>query len=286
MRDPSKAVWLPTSLNIGVAALNPTLSQAADYWGRKWIFVATTASGLVGAIIVSRAQDIGTVIARFCLIAVMFGGQAASFAVVGEILPRKYRALGQASLNVSRSVAGISGVLFCGALVENGGAEDYSIYFYVVTGLVALVTAAIVILYNPPVRELQTSLTHVEKLQNLGWISILTFTSGAVLFSIALAWSDSPYSWNDAHILGTFIVGLVLLILFTLYEWRFRKDRISHYGLFRDKNYIVALTSAFQEGVAVFTLNSYLAMEGIVLFGLGVFQASSRYAMVYCTQSC
>ncbi|KEF54622.1 uncharacterized protein A1O9_09064 [Exophiala aquamarina CBS 119918] len=281
MRSPSKAVWLPTSLNIGAAALNPTLSQAVDYWGRRWILIATTASGLVGAVIVSRAQNIATVLAGFCLIAFMFGGQAASFAVVGEILPRKYRALGQASLTVSQSVAGISGVLFCGALVQNGGAEDYRIYFYVVSGLFALATAAIAILYNPPLRELQTSLTHLEKLQSLDWIGILTFTTGAVLFSVGLAWSDNPYSWKDAHILSTFIVGLVLLMLFSLYEWRFKKDGIAHHGLFRDKNYIVALTSAFQEGIAVFTFNSYLAREGIVLFGLGFFQASSRYAMVY-----
>lgn len=281
MGTPSKAVWLSTSLNIGAAALNPTLSQAVDYWGRRWILVATTLSGMVGAIIVSRAQDIATVIVGFCLIAVMFGGQAASFAVVGEILPRKYRALGQASLNVAQSIAGISGVLFCGALIHNGGRESYLIYFYVVTGLFAIATAAIAYLYNPPPRELQKSLTHSEKFQSLDWIGILTFTSGAVLFSIGLAWSENPYTWNDAHILGTFILGLVLLLLFCLYEWRFKKDGIAHHGLFKDKNYIVALISAFQEGLAVFTLNSYLATEGIVLFGLSVFQAASRYAMVY-----
>lgn len=281
MHEPTLAVWLSTSLNIGAAALNPTLSQAADYWGRRWILVGTTTSGLVGAIIVSRAQNIATVIAGFCLMAVMFGGQAATFAVVGEVLPRKYRALGHASLNVSQGVAGIAGVLFCGALVQNGGSENYRIYFYVVTGLFTLATASIAFFYRPPPRELQKSLTQREKLKSLDLVGMLTFTAGAVLFSIGLVWSNSPYPWSDGRILGTFIVGVVLLLGFCGYEWKIKKDGIAHHGLFKDKNYIVALTIAFQEGLAVFTLNYYLTMEGIVLFGLGFFQASTRYAMVY-----
>lgn len=277
----SKAVWLATSLNIGAAALNPTLSQAVDYWGRKWILVGTTAFGLVGAIVVSRAQSIATVLVGFAFMAVMFGGQAASFAVVGEILPRKHRAIGQASLNVSQGLAGISGVLFCGALVQNGGAQNYRTYFYVVIGLFALATASIAIFYNPPVRELQASLTQIEKLKSLDWVGMLTFTVGAILFCIGLAWSDNPYRWNNAHILATFVPGLLLLLLFCLYEWRFKRNGIAHHGLFVHRNYIISLTTAFQEGLAVFTLNYYLAMEGIVLFGLGFFQASSRYATVY-----
>jgi MFS family permease len=237
MGSPSTAVWLSSSLNVASAALNPILSQAVDYWGRKWILVATTTSGLVGAIIVSRAQDIATVLVGFCLIAIMFGGQAASFAVVGEILPRKYRAIGQASLNISQCVAGISGVLFAGALVQDGRSENYRSYFYLLAGLFAVATAAIAVFYNPPLRELQMSLTQTEKLRSLDWIGILTFTFGAVLFSIGLAWSNSPYSWNNPHILGTFVPGIALLLLFCVYEWRFKKDGIAHHGLFMDKNY-------------------------------------------------
>lgn len=275
------AVWLSGSLNIGAAALNPSLSHAADLWGRKWILVVTTTSGFVGALIVSRAQNIATVIAGFCFMAVMFGGQAASFAVVGEVLPRKYRAIGQASLNISQSIAGISGVLFCGALVQGGGPNSYRTYFYVVAGLFAVATGSIAFFYNPPPRELQISLTQMEKLKRLDWIGTLTFGFGAVLFSMGLAWSNSPYGWTNAHILGTFIPGVVLLLGFCLYEWRFKKDGIAHHGLFVDRNYACSLTSAFLEGLAVFTLNSYLALEGIIIFDLGFFQASARYGMVY-----
>ncbi|KIV90325.1 hypothetical protein PV10_07639 [Exophiala mesophila] len=279
--EPTLAVWPSTILTIGAAALNPTLSQGADYWGRRWILVVTTGSGLVGAIMISRAQNIATVFAGFSFMSVMFGGQAASFAVVSEILPRKYRAIGQASLNVSQGVAGMAGVLFCGALLQNGGSEGYRIYFYVVAGLFAVATASIAFFYDPPPRELQKSLTHLDKLKSLDLVGMGTFTAGAILFSVGLVWANSPYPWTNARILGTFIIGSLLLLAFLGYEWLVKKDGIAHHGLFKDKNYIVALTTAFQEGLAVFTLNYFLTMEGIALFGLGVFQASTRYAMVY-----
>jgi MFS family permease len=278
---PSLAVWLSSSLNIGGAVLNPLLSQAADYWGRKWILVGTTASGMVGSIIVSRAQNVASVIVGFCLMAVVFGGQAASFAVVSEVLPRKDRAIAQGSLLISQSIGGIAGLLFCGALLRDGGLEDFRTYFYVATGFFGLAAAAIVLLYNPPPRALQVSLTQADKIKSLDLIGMVVFATGAVLFSVGLAWSNSPYPWKNAHILGTFTPGLVLLLLFCLYEWRFKKDGIAHHGLFRDSNYTVALTIAFQEGIAVFTLNAYLIPEGILIFGLGVFQASAHFAVVF-----
>jgi hypothetical protein len=33
--DSSKAVWFSSALTIATIALNPPISQAADYWGRK-----------------------------------------------------------------------------------------------------------------------------------------------------------------------------------------------------------------------------------------------------------
>lgn len=281
MGAPSTAVWLSTSLNIGAAALNPPLSQAVDYWGRKWILVATTTSGFVGAIIVSRAMDLATVLGGFCLIAVMFGGQAASFAVVGEVLPRKYRAIGQASLTFSQSIAAIAGVLFCGALLQDGNLQNFRTYFYVVAGAFAAATASIALFYDPPPRELQVNMSQMEKLRSIDWIGILTFTIGAALFSMSLAWSNSPYSWSDAHILSTFIPGLILLLVFCFYEWKFKQDGIAHHGLFADRNYACALIAAFIEGLAVFTMNSYLTLEGIELFDMDFFQGSARYAMIY-----
>lgn len=48
--DPSKAAWLSTALTIFTLSFNPPLSQAADYWGRKWIILTTAVGGFVGSI--------------------------------------------------------------------------------------------------------------------------------------------------------------------------------------------------------------------------------------------
>jgi MFS family permease len=53
-----QTVWLTSVIAITTVVLGPPVSQAADYWGRKWFLVILTSFGAVGAIIVSRATSV------------------------------------------------------------------------------------------------------------------------------------------------------------------------------------------------------------------------------------
>ncbi|KAM6508348.1 hypothetical protein FALCPG4_018221 [Fusarium falciforme] len=50
-----QTVWYSSCITIVTVALNPPISQAADYCGRKPILVLLSLAGVVGCIIVSRA---------------------------------------------------------------------------------------------------------------------------------------------------------------------------------------------------------------------------------------
>lgn len=58
--------WLAESVAIVAGTLSPPVSQAADLWGRKWFVVGFTVCGAVGCLIVSRAQNFGTLIGGQC----------------------------------------------------------------------------------------------------------------------------------------------------------------------------------------------------------------------------
>jgi MFS family permease len=90
--------------------LSPPVSQAADYWGRKWFTVILTALGCVGSIVISRANSIGMALAGFIITGLSYGAQPLLHAVSSEVLPRKYRSYGQASVNVSASMGAIVGL--------------------------------------------------------------------------------------------------------------------------------------------------------------------------------
>ena len=82
-----QGVWLSSVITILTVVLGPPVSQVADLWGRKWPLVIALAFGGIGSIVASRAQSMGTVIAGFTILAVIFGAQRLVDAVVSDILP-------------------------------------------------------------------------------------------------------------------------------------------------------------------------------------------------------
>ncbi|KIW16356.1 hypothetical protein PV08_06407 [Exophiala spinifera] len=278
--DTSKAVWFSTSLTIATITLNPPISQAADYWGRKWFLVVTNALAVVGCIVISRSENIATCIVGFCIMGVSFGSQSLMYSVVSEVLPRRYRGIGQGSLNISSAAGGSFALLVGGALVRHN-AYHFRIYWYITCGVYAVATVGVFIGYDPPTRPLQRTLTACQKLRELDWIGFFLITAGLTLFAIGLQFSGNPYSWRDGPVLGPFIVGVCLLITFCLYEWLGRSDGLLHHGLFQDRNFAIALFAIFTEGLAFLTSNSYFAYEVAVLTHVSLFKAVVHFSIFF-----
>lgn len=50
--------WMFTALTITFVVFAPPISQAADYWGRRWILIILCLFGFVGTLICSRATSV------------------------------------------------------------------------------------------------------------------------------------------------------------------------------------------------------------------------------------
>ncbi|KAK0101671.1 hypothetical protein ONS95_006829 [Cadophora gregata] len=278
--DSSQGVWFSQVLTILTVALSPPVSQAVDYWGRKWIVVVLSSMGCFGCIIASRAQSTGTVIAGFTITGLSLGCQCVLMAIVSEILPRKQRPLAQATINATAGLGGVLGVVIGGLLVRHGDLGHFRIYFYVTAACYAVATIGTALCYHPPPRE-KLSMTNAEKLRSMDWIGISLCGIGLVLFSIALSWSRNPYPWTDAHILAPFILGCVMLIGLGIYEWKIKKDGMLHHDLFRDRNFAIVILCIFADGLIFFTVNSYYAFQVSVFTGADLLISGLQFAMLF-----
>ena len=88
---PESRVWPAAVITISGAAMGPPISQASDYWGRKWFLVSLNMLGFVGALIISRAESGTVVLVGFVVLGLHNGSQPLLHAVVSEVLPRKHR---------------------------------------------------------------------------------------------------------------------------------------------------------------------------------------------------
>ncbi|KAJ5643931.1 uncharacterized protein N7484_006438 [Penicillium longicatenatum] len=279
--ESSLSVWPSSILTIFTAVLTPPISQAADYWGRKWFLVVLMVCGFAGSLIIGRATSMAMVIGGFCLLCMSFGSQSLLFAVVSEVLPRKHRPTAQATINLTAGLGAVAGLLLGGSLLRYNNLDNYRVYWYVVAGLFMASSILCFCFYNPPPREAQVALNTREKLRRLDWIGIGTFSPGLTLFCVGLAWSQNPYTWSDAHILAPFIIGVVLLIVFILYEWRWKSDGMLHHGLFKSRNFPISLAIAFAEGLSFFTCNNYYPFETGLLTGGSLWTVALHFAIAF-----
>jgi MFS family permease len=278
-----QAIWLVSTLAISAAALGVPVSQAADYWGRKWFVVGFTACGAVGCLIASRAQSFAVVLAGQSIACLSLGAQPLVHAIASEIIPRKYRPFAQTAVNLASGTGGAVGVTMGGALVRSSP-QGFRVYFYITAGLYAIMGLIVAWIYRPPPRALQLELSTREKLGRLDWIGCALSVPGLILFSYALTSSTGVYPWSSPIIISTLVVGSVMLIMFGLHEWRFTRTGMLHHGLFsRGRNFAICLVLIFTEGLAFFAANSFFAFENVAIYGRSFFRAGLAFTIVFWT---
>jgi MFS family permease len=274
-------VWLASTIAILTAVLSPIVSQAADYWGRKWFLVILTFIGAIGSIVVARATTMNMAVAGFAITGIAYGAQPLLHAVSSEVLPRRYRSYGQAADLIANALGGVTALYVSGAFTRrsNVPSEGWRNFWYVATGLFVLSSVLCAAVYHPPRTEKQSSLSFRQKMAKLDWFGYVLFAAGIVLFCIGLSWSENPYPWSDPHTSATFASGLFLIILFALYETFVKKDGMFHHGLFRSRNFPLAVFCIFCEGVAFFAANNYFAFQVGVLYETDALIVGVRYSI-------
>ena len=212
-----------------------------------------------------------------------YGAQPLVHAIPSEVLPRRIRPFAQACVNLAAAFGTSVGLLVGGALTRHNP-SGFRTFWYITAGLYAASALACAVLYNPPLRELQTSMTQREKLARLDWIGFVLLSGGLVLFCMSLVWSQNPYPWSNAHVLAPFIIGLVLSAGLVWYETKIRKDGMFHHALFkRGRNFALALGCVFVEGLVFFSVNGYFAFEVGTLYEHDTLLVSVRYSIGFIT---
>ncbi|KAK3395326.1 major facilitator superfamily domain-containing protein [Sordaria brevicollis] len=281
---PTQAIWFSAPLTILTVVLGPIISQAADYWGRKWFLVIPTlVGGGVGSVVVSRANSMPVAILGFTIIGVGFCPQPLLHVVTSEVLPRRWRAWGQAADMASNALGAAVGLYVGGALNRSNDPASEGFRYYFLMSMAIYVIAAVLcwVVYNPPLRPLQTELSTGQKLRRLDWGGYGFLAVGLVLFSVGLSYSKNPYEWRDLQVSATFAVGILFSVGLVVYETWVKKDGMFHHGLFTgNRNFAVAMFCVFAEGVAFFATNTYFAFQVSVLYESDALLVGVRYSLV------
>jgi len=219
-------------------------------------------------------------IAGALLVGVGSGSSSLLYTVASEILPRRYRPLAQAGVNIFNSLGGIFTLLIGFTLVKKS-AEGFRVVWYIGAGLFAINFIAIFFLFKPPKRPLEVSLSLQQKLKVLDWVGYILFSIGIILFSVGLTWANNPYSWKDAHVLSTFVVGVCFIAATVVWEVK-KRQGFCHHGLFEtSRNFALALLFIFVEGFTFFAINNFLPLEFSLIFESDQFKVGVLVSIIF-----
>ncbi|KAK0633848.1 major facilitator superfamily domain-containing protein [Immersiella caudata] len=100
-----------------------------------------------------------------------------------------------------------------------------------------------------------------ERLGRLDWVGMGLFGVGATALVVPLSWAGAMYSWRDGRTVGTLVGGVVVLVMFVVYEGSGRvKEPVLPLRLFRSRTAVVSFWGSFVHGMVVYSLLLYLPL--------------------------
>ena len=187
----SETTWLIATTVIFNTLLGIPVSQAADHWGRRWFLVVPTFCGIIGSIILSRANSMNMAIAGEAIASISYGAQPLLHTVASEVITHRNRTAAQATISIGQGLGGIVALLV-GAIMTTNHPAGFRNFWYMTAGFYALGVISVFIAYNPPPRPTQLNATLTEKLCRLDWVGYAFLTCGAVLWVVGLEWAENP----------------------------------------------------------------------------------------------
>jgi EmrB/QacA subfamily drug resistance transporter len=221
-------VWVTSAYLLAYAVPLLITGRLGDRFGPKNIYLI----GLVVFTAASLWSGLSTSLVELIAARALQGLGAAfmtpqTMAVITRTFPPERRGAAMGLWGATAGVATLVGPLLGGLLVDGLGWE-WIFYINVPVGIAAFVLAWI---YVPKLQ------THPHRFDYVGVV-----LSAVALFLIVFGLQEGQkYDWGTIagpiSVWGMIIVGLVLLVVFVLQQWRTKSEALVPLALFRDRNF-------------------------------------------------
>ncbi|GAB1736026.1 hypothetical protein NU219Hw_g6080t1 [Hortaea werneckii] len=230
--DGGIAGWIIQGPLLMQSVLSPFVGRLSDVLDRKYLASILPLIAFVGAVVSARAETMATLIGGGVLIGVTLATIAIVQAIPAEVLPLKYRALANGFAFIGGAVGGLLGGLSAGGLT-NRNASGWRGIFWMQAAFHLATSLGLLAFYWPKRHPDYPRLA----LKDLFWavdpIGSFLFVTAATLMLLALDWGGGAYAWSDPHVSAPLGIGLGMLLLFGVYEWKGRTDGIVAHVFFR-----------------------------------------------------
>jgi EmrB/QacA subfamily drug resistance transporter len=201
--------WTVTAYLLTATASTPLYGKLGDLYGRKRVFQAAIVIFMAGSLVSGVAQDMATLIAGRAIQGLGAGGLIAlTLAIVGDIVSPRERGRYQGLFGAVFGISSVLGPLLGGFFTEQLSWR-WVFWINVPLGLIALVTIQ---------RTLHLPKTRVE--HRVDYVGAALIVAGVSAILLVTVWGGQQYAWDSATIIGLGVLGVLMIVLFVLWELR------------------------------------------------------------------
>lgn len=240
--------WVVTAYLLTSTVTVPIYGKFSDVFGRKVMLMIGVCLFLLGSWLSGASQNMNQLV---LFRAIQGLGAGALFPIVMAIIADLYSPRERGRFQgLFGAVFGLSFIVgpFIGGWITDNISWHWVFYVNVPFGIASLVVLGTVL---PGIGRRTASV------RDLDYLGIAVFTAGVVPLMLGLSnkgflKSDGTLpDWTDPNVGGLIILGLVILAVFVVVEFR-AKEPIIPLDLFRGRDYSVSMAAVFVFGVAMF----------------------------------
>ncbi|GAA2404846.1 MFS transporter [Actinomadura vinacea] len=244
--DINKLTWIVTAYMLVAAAATGVCGRLGDQFGRVRVLNLVLLISAVGSIVSAAAPNLEILIVGRGLQGVSGAVLPLAIGLAREILPREKVTTGIAVISASALIAGASGILVAGFIL------DHFQWRYIFWSAVVLALLAIVAI-RAVIPRSAAAAADPGKVDYLGAV-LFSGAVGTVLFGVT---RSSEWTWTDARTAGFLVTGAVLLAVWVLWELRVRHPMME-VRRFADRKFTIGMLATVIVAFGVFGLSQVL----------------------------
>ncbi|MGW4152628.1 MDR family MFS transporter [Micromonospora chersina] len=232
--------WVVTAYLLASTASTPLYGKMADLYGRRPVFLFSIGTFLLGSLLAGLSQNMTQLIVTRGVQGLGAGGLLTlAFTIISDVVPPRERGRYQGLFGAVFGISSVAGPLVGGYFAET----NWRWIFYINVPLAIL---AIVVCYH-----VMRLVPFQRREHSVDWVGAGLLVAGVSCLLLALSWGGNEYAWGSGVIIGLFVAGAVLGVLFVLQEARV-EEPILPLRLFRSPTFALANSAGFVLGLVMF----------------------------------
>ena len=205
--SPANTSWVITITLLSAAVAMPVAGRVADLIGKQRVLVASGAILVVGSVVCALSDSLAPVLVGRAMQGMAMGFIPVGIALMREVTPPEITSTAIAAMSATLGVGGAIGLPLSAWIADS---YDWHALFWISAGLAVVILVATLTLV-PHVRDANPG--------RLDVVGAAGLALGLVAFLVGIS-KATEWGWGDARTLGLIGGGIVVLVLWGVFELR------------------------------------------------------------------